>query len=342
VRKSIVVAGVAAAFPLVVAAPAAAQSTTAAVADGQTMLRLYASTAKALSNAGVRVSLVRPATVGRSGLTFPVTGGSADPATLAGSVRHSGGIRFRAGGRSVVLRSFIYRVGSRSSYLTARVGNTRVRILNLDLDRARVSRDGLGTAVRGIRATLTRTAAAALNDAFDVHLFRGGLRIGTVRSEVSYGEVVFAGGETSLALDAGAGAALQSLGITASPLAPSTGLAFAITGGKVNAETLAGTIQHSGGIALTRGATSVELRDFEIAIDETPSLSAAVGSGRVEILSLDVANITRSVEDRTVTVGNVGLKLTAAAAGALNSAFATTAFTEGLVLGTATVRGEAR
>src|SRR5512145_1909740 len=79
------------ALPLAAAAPATA-APAAAVSDGQTMLRLDRGTAKVLQDAGVRVSPVAPASVGASGLTFPVTGGAADPRTLAGTVRHSGGI----------------------------------------------------------------------------------------------------------------------------------------------------------------------------------------------------------------------------------------------------------
>lgn len=331
-------------LPLIAAAPAAAQNS-AEVGGGQTMLRLDRATARVLDGAGVRVSPVGAASVGRSGLTFPVTGGSADPRTLAGSVRHAGGIRFRAGGRSVVLRSPTYRIARRSS-LSMRAGGDRLRVLALDLSDARVRRSGLDTRASGIRATLTGAAARALNRAFGVHLFSAGLPIGTVRTEVAYREVVFHGGNTTLALDPGAASALQSLGIAAAPLAPAragdAGLGFPITGGKVDAASLAGRIRHSGGIALTRDATRVELRDFTIVIDETPALSAIVGDSRVEILALDVSGIERGGSGRTVTVGGVVARLTAAAAQALNQAFGTDAFTEGLVLGTATVDGRAR
>jgi hypothetical protein len=38
-----------------------------------------------------------------------------------------------------------------------------------------------------------------------------------------------------------------------------------------------GTIGHRGGIAFTKGRTSVELRRFVITLDDSPSLSAKVG-----------------------------------------------------------------
>lgn len=335
---------VVAALPLVAAAPAAAQQS-ARVADGQTMLRLDAGTAKVLQDAGVRVSPAAPASVGRSGLTFPVTGGAADPSTLAGTVRHAGGIRFRAGGRTVVLRNPTYRIGRRSS-LSMTVGGDRLRVLALDTSRAKVRRAGLDTRASRIRATLTGAAARALNRAFGVHLFSAGLPIGTVRTEVAYRDVVFRGGATTLALDAGAASALQSQGIAAAPIAPAragnAGLRFPITGGRVDAASLAGRIRHSGGIALTRDATRVELRNFTIVIDESPALTARIGSDRVEILSLDVSAIERSGSGRRVRVSGVVARLTAVAAQALNQAFSTDAFSEGLVLGTATINGRAR
>ena len=70
------------------------------------------------------------------------------------------------------------------------------------------------------------------------------------------------------------------------------------------------------------------------------SLSAKVGHQRVDILDLDLSGLTQSVEGNVVTLGGIDATLTAAAAGALNGAFGVTAFTEGLLLGTATVRAE--
>ena len=349
VRRAVPIA-VTVALTCVPAARAAGEtgtSPTARVAGGQTMLQIDRGTARVLNANGVRVDLLSPARNGRSGLTFPATGGTIDPRTLRGAVDHSGALRFRVGRRSVTLTALRYRIGARSSTLTARVGDARLSILSLDLRSARVDARGpLTKTASRIGARLTPAAARALNRAFDVRLFAGGLRIGTVRTEVELADAILGGGATTLALDPGAASALQSLGITPGVVgrarAGSAGLAFPITGGKVDAATLAGEIRHAGGISLTRGATRVELTDFTIGIDDTPALSASVGGRRVEILTLDVSAITRSAGGRTVTVGNVVAKLTSAAAGALNQAFGTTAFQEGLTVGTATVAARTR
>src|SRR5689334_19806306 len=90
------------------------------------------------------------------------------------------------------------------------------------------------------------------------------------------------GGATTLALSSTAAGALQSLGIAAAPISPASAtksgaLKFPITGGRVDSKTAAGTIRHSGGIRLSKGATKVALRSFTIRIDKHPDLTARVG-----------------------------------------------------------------
>jgi hypothetical protein len=312
---------------LLAAAPAAhAQNP---LASGTTTLKLDRGVARVLDANGVKVAPVAPA---RAGVSFPVTGGSLDGAR--GTIEHSGGLRFSAGGTSLTARSFTVKLARRAT-MTARVGSARVTLLNLDTSKARITRSGLDTRISRVRVALTATAARALNTTFSTHLFRAGLELGSVSVRVKPESVSLASGTTSLALDPGAGAALQSLGIAAAPIG-SEALAFPITAGRVNARTYAGTIEHSGGIALSRGATRVELTEFQIDIDDTPELTALVGGQRVPILTVDLAALKASVKGRTITLEGAALKLTGAAAAALNQAFATTAFAEGQLLGTAT------
>jgi hypothetical protein len=152
-------------------------------------------------------------------------------------------------------------------------------------------------------------------------------------------------GATTLVLDEGAGAALQSLGIAVAPLKPAragdAGIAFPITAGKLNAKTYAGQIKHSGGLSFTKGSTRVDLRNFVINVDSAPDLTALVGGSRVSILDLDLSDAKITAKGRTLTIAGVKATLTDDAAGALNAAFGTDAFKEGLAIGTATVSGRA-
>lgn len=156
------------------------------------------------------------------------------------------------------------------------------------------------------------------------------------------------GGETTLALDPATAALLDTAGIRPSPVPPATAnadgsLSFPITGGSVNAKNLAGKIKHDGGIRLASNAVQVELTKFTIDT-RAAELTALVGGNRVAILSLDLGGAKVKVNEKRgkLRIKNVAAKLTADAAAALNGAFSTTAFTEGALLGNATVNAKVK
>lgn len=316
------------------------------IKSGQTSVTLRPAVAKVLKQNGVAVAPVKPAKVKSGAVVFPVTGGQLDPATAKGQIRHSGGLRFSAGKRSLVARSFT--IGTAAGILTGKVGKATVPLFKVDLSKAKVTRAGLGVKVRGAVLSLTGASAGALNKTFKVKLFKPGLVIGNAAVTVNFAKVKLAAkGSTDLTLDPGTAEALTSLGVTAAPIGPATALpsgalSFPITGGLADTSSFAGRIGHSGGISLTAGSTTVELTDFTINVDGDPDLTAKVGDARVSILSLDLSNLEAGVKGQKITLANVTAKLTAAAADALNAAFGVSAFTEGLVLGTATVNAVAR
>src|SRR5687768_12850321 len=101
------------------------------------------------------------------------------------------------------------------------------------------------------------------------------------------------GGATTLALDPGTAQALTDLGVAVSPLRPAragdAGVAFPVTGGRLDPETYAGRIRHTGGLQLRAGGTRVRVRNFVIRIDESPDLTAKVAGGpRISLLDLDL------------------------------------------------------
>ena len=347
-RSRLALAAAAVAAGAAVAAPAASAATVP-VAGGVTNLHLDAATAGVLTDAGLAVAPVGPAKAAGLRIGFPVTGGAIDPATGAGTVTHSGGLAFSAHGTTVRLTSFTVQTAAKTPVLTAAVGKTRIPLLAIDTSKATVIRrgpGGVGTWVVRVETTLRPEAAAALNAAFGTHL-PGGVRIGRVDVRTQPSQVLLDGGATTLALDPGTAAALTSLGVTPSVIAPGTasaaGLAFPITGGRLAAGTFAGTIPHSGGIALSAGRTRVELKDFIIGVDSAPTLSAQVGDGPARVdLDLDLSAARTGISKRTAVVRGVKVSLSGAAAAALNQAFGTTALKAGLPLGTADVRGDVR
>lgn len=150
-------------------------------------------------------------------------------------------------------------------------------------------------------------------------------------------------GATTLKLDPAAAQALTGLGVSVAPIAPAGAtsggeLAFPITNRLPNV-LFTGMIRHSGGIALTAGATTVKLENFNID-PLRRQLTAEVGGARVPILKLDFSRARLAFCRGSLQLGPVGGSLTDVAAGALNQAFGLPAGTvpAGLKLGDATVR----
>ncbi|MGI8982964.1 MAG: hypothetical protein ACR2HM_00245 [Acidimicrobiales bacterium] len=154
-----------------------------------TNVDLDAGTAAVLKQNNVTVAPVGPATVSTSGGTttasFPITQGyvSVYPQDqqpfIRGTFSHIGGLRFSAGGKSVVATDFIVNPGSSS--LTATVAGNGVKLLDLDGTNVKVTQDGSITRVEGTVAKLSSAAAQALNQTFGVTLFEQGIPLGVVR-----------------------------------------------------------------------------------------------------------------------------------------------------------------
>jgi hypothetical protein len=106
---------------------------------GVTMLKLTPSTASALKSNGVAVAPVSEAKVVKSGIAFPIQGGLLNPATLAGTITHDGGLSFTAGGKTLTIRDFT--VSTTHKTLSAWVDQVgaRIPVLNLGLGKAKVS-----------------------------------------------------------------------------------------------------------------------------------------------------------------------------------------------------------
>jgi hypothetical protein len=174
------------------AAPAAATHAVAAasakklvvVEGGRTMLALNPATAKVLTENKVSVALAGEARSLPSGLTFPISGGLVTPA-LVGTIKHTGGLTFIAGGKQLTAQDFI--INTATGRLTAYIVQAKVRIplLDLSLAKAKVTAKGNVVIVANVKATLDATAATALDGYFGTKLFAGGLPIGTARVQAS-------------------------------------------------------------------------------------------------------------------------------------------------------------
>ena len=167
----------------------AAQAQTLKLAGGYTQLTTDPGTTKALvANRIVPLpvfpSWVVPTSVnGRAALQyrFYISGGQIDGSTLAGEIKHTGGLKFVnfRNGKSVTVKSFT--IDTNTAQLTAWIPALGVRapILDLDLSGVQVTPGKVYTKVGPVPAKLTAVAAGALNASLGTSLFQAGIPFGT-------------------------------------------------------------------------------------------------------------------------------------------------------------------
>lgn len=164
------------------------------------------------------------------------------------------------------------------------------------------------------------------------------------------------GGATVVTLDPAAVTALTSLGIAVAPVAPATSpsagvLSFPVTGGRINYikirhgrdmwKQLAGWVDHSGGMTLTKAPVAPAVTPTVVSVSNLRiNLSAGrngVISGKVNSSSerTNLFRMSTPVVDPLDRSVSSTLSLSKDAAKALNGAFGTTAFTEGMKIATA-------
>ena len=159
-----------------VAGADAKKSKTLKLTGDDTALAPDAQTFGALASAGFTVAPVGAAEARDDGsIAFPITRGRVNSKNLSGFIVHSGGLSISKDGTTVVARNFVIHTNRGRPHLTARVGDGRLRLLELrSIER---SSDG-GKVIVTADATLARQAAKALNAAFATNVFQPGTDIG--------------------------------------------------------------------------------------------------------------------------------------------------------------------
>jgi hypothetical protein len=252
--------------PLAVATKGSNTNDILKVRGGATEVTLDAGAAGALTSLGVSVAPTGKAYATKSGaIRFPITRGSVDAETLAGQIRHAGGLKFSAGTTSLVLDRYHINIDG-SPDLSARVnrkGPDRIELFDVDVSGLKVGSEKGRTILSGVKLTLSDDAAAALNATFGVSAFGEGLAIADAKVSTNARErtvkvpkkLRLDRGWTTVALDPGTAGVLSDNGVTVAPVgrakAGASGISFPITRGKVRTANLAGWIGHRGGLSLS-------------------------------------------------------------------------------------------
>jgi hypothetical protein len=124
----------------------------------------------ALKGAGVKIGAIAPATSASTGVVLPITGGSVDVDTLAGTVEQGGGLKYTAKSKTVELTDIV--IDTSAKQLSANVGGTETPVMDLQLGPVNQT----GTA---IEADVTLTLNSDGEQALGIADLKSGMPMGT-------------------------------------------------------------------------------------------------------------------------------------------------------------------
>lgn len=132
VSKTTAMALAAALCSVILAVPA--QAKTEQIKSGQTTVTMSPLIKALLAKTGITVSKVGPAKAHNGSVSMPMTGGSMTVPTMEGKMKASGGLRFRFGKRTLVIRGYMITHTRKGGTVSAIVHGKRItlaRIVNM-------------------------------------------------------------------------------------------------------------------------------------------------------------------------------------------------------------------
>jgi hypothetical protein len=346
------VATVAALAALLALAPFASAASDP-LASGTTTITLNKNLFKKLKKSGTKVIKVSPGTIKARRVTLPVSGGSLDPTNGQGVIEHNGGIKFKHGKKSAVVKLIVLDTTNKS--LKAKVAGKSMKLASVS--GLSSTRNGFGANVTIGSTKLTNKAAKQLNKKLGFTgkqakkaPFKGGKGLGSGLSETQPKTVtVLPSGNATLATSLATDIKLAKVGIKIETVAPATepvpipppSYAFPISGGTIAPNAEGGVMQTTGGLRLVQQfAPSVETKmtlnaiwvdlgaktaTVEVTVESEgidPKLNLGpLGRSSIANISLTGATVKSDPSARTVSVENATATLQAVTAETLNSVF---------------------
>jgi hypothetical protein len=277
-RGTMLPAGILAAalFALLAFAPFASAASDP-VASGTTTITLNSGFVNALKKGGVKLSATKPAKVKGKNVTLTVSGGSIDPTTGLGTLTHSGGLKLKAGKKSVTLSSIELNTSTKS--VSAKLGKKKLKVASVAS--FTFARDGFGVDVKVGKLKLTSAAAKQLNKALAPAPAKKGKkskRASTSKAKAAKGVfkanqviggssstsqpstvAVLPGGNATLATNEATIQKLTNVGAVLAPVAPTAEtapkpqtFAFPIVGESISPTAVAGIVKTTGGLNIVQ------------------------------------------------------------------------------------------
>lgn len=325
------------------------------LASGTTTITLSKSMVKKLKQSGTKLIKVSPGTVKGRNVALPVSGGSLDPTNGQGAIEQGGGIKFKHGKKSAVIKALV--LETTTSSLKANVAGKKTKLASTS--GVSSARNGFGANVTVGTLKLTGGAAKQLNKKLGFtgkqakkSPFKSGKGLGSALSETQPKTVtVLPGNNATLATSPATDLKLGKVNVEIETVSPTTvtsltppTFAFPISGGTIAPNATGGIVQTSGGLKLhqvfkpgevettmTLNAIYVDLGAKTATVEVTveskgidPKLNlGALGRSSIANISLTGATIKSNPSARTVSVENASASLQAVTAETLNSVFVT-------------------
>ena len=200
IRGAVVVLGSVLVLPLGLVACSSGSSSASCGSNSNITVKsgtiTYAPQTAALQSAGVGTTAVSPASISNGAFQLPISGGSFNNSSLAGSINTQGGVTLSGpGGRSVSLTNFS--VNTQNGVVSAQANGQSVQLFQLA-----GSPPAYTALVRGTLSTISNSSnrinnaalpstvvtagAAVLNQELAVGVFAPAAPIGTISSTITY------------------------------------------------------------------------------------------------------------------------------------------------------------
>jgi hypothetical protein len=311
------------------------------VGSGSATVTLNNGFKKSLSNKGVKILRVSPASIKGAKVTFKVTGGSLD-STGAGTVTLGGGLKFKAGKKSATVKGLVLDTTKKS--LTGNVGGKKLKFASVAGFSETSNGFGFNMTIKKLK--LTGPSANQLNKKLGLKgkkkAFTANKLIGSAKAEAQPSTVAIKqAGNATLALSPLAAKKLQHVGtppfpegaspvaVSLAPVAPTTqtalDLGFPIgPEGTISPTASAGTLKTLGGVKLVQNLEAVtavpgnvttltmgniwvdmgtKQASVEVIIENPKTPAANLGNlGRVSIADVNLAGATITSDAATHTI----------------------------------------
>ncbi len=290
------------------------------VASGTTTLTFNKGFTKALKKAKIKMTAIKPAKVSAKKAELAVTGGSVDPTNGAGTLTHSGGIKFKSGSKSVNVTAI--EVNTETKTVKAKLKGKSTKLATLV--GPAFTREGFGVNLTAKSLKLTSAAASSLNKYLAPKPkkskkgkasnskkaakgpFKANMVLGSSASAEQPSTVAVLPGNTmSLATNSDTIGKLKDVEVTLPVTAPTTEPSegtfnFPITGGTISPVGAGGTVQSSGGLQLLQ----------KLQTGPTEYLETEITLGNVWFdlgaKTLTVEVVAKSTASSALNLGNLG------------------------------------